>query len=89
MPCQRQQVEGIAVDTHVHRVANALGWTGSATKTAQQTRRELENRIPRQMWGIINPLVVGALGSFRRRFVKEGRNRTSSQLHLHSRALSL
>ena len=54
------QVEGIAVDTHVHRIANALGWTGVPTKTAQQTRRELENRIPRKFWGVINPLVVGA-----------------------------
>ena len=55
------QVEGIAVDTHVHRIANALGWTSSPTKTAQQTRRELEKMIPRRMWGMINPLVVGAL----------------------------
>ncbi|CAE7800497.1 nth-1 [Symbiodinium necroappetens] len=53
------KVEGIAVDTHVHRIANALGWTGSPTKTAQQTRRQLEKRIPRRMWGMINPLVVG------------------------------
>ncbi|CAE7754681.1 NTHL1 [Symbiodinium pilosum] len=67
------KVEGIAVDTHVHRIANALGWTGVPTKTAQQTRRELENRIPRKFWGVINPLVVG--------FGQELRENRSSILH--------
>ena len=34
------------VDTHVHRIANRLGWTGKGgTKTPEETRKALEVRI--------------------------------------------
>ena len=46
----------IAVDTHVHRIANRLGWV--KTKTPEQTEKELYRVIPREYWGKINALLV-------------------------------
>jgi endonuclease-3 len=90
-----QQVVGISVDTHVHRIANLLGWTsfsppgeeeqeekeggeeeekrtktktkkkgaakaaGGKTARPEQTRRELERRMPFELWGEVNELIVG------------------------------
>lgn len=54
------KAEGIAVDSHLHSIANSLGWV--KTKRAEQTRRKLEERLPRSFWSTINPLVVGVLG---------------------------
>lgn len=51
------KAEGIAVDSHLHSIANSLGWV--KTKRAEQTRRKLEERLPRSFWSTINPLVVG------------------------------
>ena len=63
--------EGICVDTHVHRIANRLGWVRtdpalageSATKPvsngAEKTRQQLELWLPRQRWGAVNELFVG------------------------------
>mmetsp|Transcript_34444 Transcript_34444/g.60418 ORF Transcript_34444/g.60418 Transcript_34444/m.60418 type:complete len:261 (+) Transcript_34444:1389-2171(+) len=51
------KVVGISVDTHVHRIANRLGWT--ASKTPEQTRVQLEAFIPEQVWGNINWMLVG------------------------------
>jgi endonuclease-3 len=46
----------IAVDTHVHRVSNRLGWV--KTKTPDRTERALEPILPRQHWLEINELLV-------------------------------
>jgi endonuclease-3 len=46
----------IAVDTHVHRVSNRLGWV--KTKTPDQTERELARILPRRHWLEINELLV-------------------------------
>jgi len=46
----------IAVDTHVHRVSNRLGWV--RTKSPDQTERELERILPRRHWLEINELLV-------------------------------
>ena len=50
--------EGIAVDTHVHRIAARLGWTRGA-RTAEATRKQLEAWLPREHWQELNPLLVG------------------------------
>nr|CDJ82459.1 HhH-GPD domain containing protein [Haemonchus contortus] len=51
------KVEGIAVDTHVHRIVNRLGWM--KTSTPEQTRVKLQEMLPRSQWTTINPLLVG------------------------------
>ncbi|TRY68418.1 hypothetical protein TCAL_02504 [Tigriopus californicus] len=51
---------GIGVDTHVHRIANRLGWTGSrGTKTPEETRKALQDWLPESKWTEINWLLVG------------------------------
>ncbi|XP_039740901.1 endonuclease III-like protein 1 isoform X2 [Pteropus medius] len=52
-------VSGIAVDTHVHRIANRLKWTKKVTKSPEETRRALEEWLPRNLWSEINGLLVG------------------------------
>nr|7RDT_A Chain A, Isoform 3 of Endonuclease III-like protein 1 [Homo sapiens] len=52
-------VSGIAVDTHVHRIANRLRWTKKATKSPEETRAALEEWLPRELWHEINGLLVG------------------------------
>eukprot|EP00183_Erythrolobus_madagascarensis_P001470 CAMPEP_0185848088 /NCGR_PEP_ID=MMETSP1354-20130828/3094_1 /TAXON_ID=708628 /ORGANISM="Erythrolobus madagascarensis, Strain CCMP3276" /LENGTH=394 /DNA_ID=CAMNT_0028548439 /DNA_START=102 /DNA_END=1288 /DNA_ORIENTATION=+ len=52
---------GIAVDTHVHRIANRLGWarTWHAKSNAQdKTRIELQELFPRQHWHTVNHALV-------------------------------
>lgn len=49
-------VPAIAVDTHVHRVVNRLGWV--STKTAEQTERALEQLVPKTLWGTVNRVLV-------------------------------
>ncbi|POM65333.1 LOW QUALITY PROTEIN: Endonuclease III, HhH-GPD superfamily base excision DNA repair [Phytophthora palmivora] len=51
------QVDGIIVDTHVHRLAQRLGW--ASTTTPEDTRKELEDWIPREHWGKLSLAVVG------------------------------
>jgi endonuclease-3 len=46
----------IAVDTHVHRVSNRLGWV--RTKSPDQTERALEPILPQEHWLEINELLV-------------------------------
>lgn len=46
----------IAVDTHVHRISNLLGWV--KTKTPEQTEKELERILPKKYWKDINRLFV-------------------------------
>lgn len=48
---------GIGVDTHVHRIANRLKWV--QTKNPEQTRKALEQKVPKKLWGPINELLVG------------------------------
>ncbi|CAB3402799.1 unnamed protein product [Caenorhabditis bovis] len=52
-----QKCEGIAVDTHVHRISNRLGWI--KTSTPEKTRVELEKLLPKDEWQPINHLLVG------------------------------
>ncbi|KAM6165797.1 endonuclease III-like protein 1 isoform 2-T2 [Erethizon dorsatum] len=52
-------VSGIAVDTHVHRIANRLRWTKKMTKSPEETRAALEEWLPRELWSEINGLLVG------------------------------
>nr|XP_055195169.1 endonuclease III-like protein 1 isoform X1 [Nyctereutes procyonoides] len=40
-------VSGIAVDTHVHRIANRLRWTRTTTTSPEKTRAALEEWLPR------------------------------------------
>lgn len=46
----------IAVDTHVHRISNMLGWV--KTKTPEQTEKELNKMIPKKYWSEMNRLFV-------------------------------
>ena len=50
--------DGIGVDTHVHRIANRLGWV-KKTKGPEETRAELEDWLPRDRWAPVNVLLVG------------------------------
>jgi len=49
-------LDGICVDTHVHRISNRLGWV--RTKTPEQTESALEEVLPRRYWIPINELLV-------------------------------
>ena len=51
-------VTGIGVDTHVHRLCNALGWVRK-TKTPEETRVQLEAWLPREEWSKLNHELVG------------------------------
>ena len=51
------KLEGISVDTHVHRISNRFRWV--KTKTPEQTMTELQKLLPKSIWGEINPLLVG------------------------------
>ncbi|XP_050326039.1 endonuclease III-like protein 1 [Bactrocera neohumeralis] len=53
------QVTGIGVDVHVHRIVNRLRWLPKPTKEPEQTRVELESWLPRDMWQDVNHLLVG------------------------------
>ena len=48
--------DAIPVDTHVHRIANRLGWV--KTKTPQETELALEKIIPKKYWQHINEALV-------------------------------
>ncbi|XP_073012888.1 endonuclease III homolog 1, chloroplastic [Typha latifolia] len=57
-------VQGICVDTHVHRISNRLGWvfrpgTRQKTLTPEETRVSLQTWLPKDEWAPINPLLVG------------------------------
>ncbi|TYZ67521.1 hypothetical protein PybrP1_004647 [[Pythium] brassicae (nom. inval.)] len=61
-----RRIDGLVVDTHVHRVANRLGWTTTPTsriegftKTPEATRRALEEWVPRAHWCGFSRAVVG------------------------------
>jgi endonuclease-3 len=46
----------IAVDVHVHRISNRLGWT--KTKTPEETEQELMRILPKELWNKVNMLLV-------------------------------
>ena len=50
------RIPAIAVDTHVHRISNLLGWI--STKTPKQTEKELTKILPKKYWSDINRLFV-------------------------------
>lgn len=47
---------GIAVDTHVHRISNRLGYV--RTKTPDDTEMALRKKLPHRYWIIYNDLLV-------------------------------
>lgn len=53
------QVTGIAVDTHVHRIAHRLKFVAKATKDPKQTEQQIEDWLPRELWKDFNHLLVG------------------------------
>ena len=61
----------IAVDTHVHKISNMLGWV--KTKTPKETEEKLAELVPQDYWPDLNRLFVSigrqhttkeSLGSF-------------------------
>jgi endonuclease-3 len=48
--------DNICVDTHVHRIANRLGWV--RTKTPDQTEQALYGVVPRPYWPRVNLFLV-------------------------------
>lgn len=59
MKCAWNEIQGIGVDTHVHRISNRLGWHKRPTKQPEDTRKSLEDWLPRELWSEINHLLVG------------------------------
>ena len=57
LECAFNKIEGIAVDLHVHRIANRLEWC--KTKTAEATRSSLERAVDKRIWGGFNACLVG------------------------------
>lgn len=53
------RVSGIGVDTHVHRISGRLGWIKKPAKNPEETRKALEEWLPRELWSEINWLLVG------------------------------
>ncbi|MBW3012162.1 endonuclease III [Candidatus Woesearchaeota archaeon] len=47
---------GIAVDTHVHRISNRLGYV--KTRTPDETEQALRKKLPKKYWVILNELLV-------------------------------
>lgn len=64
-------IPAICVDTHVHRVANRMGWVD--TKTPEATERSLEKMLPLRYWIPINQWLV----AFGRIICTPGRPRCS------------
>jgi len=57
-------IPALAVDTHVHRISNRLGWV--KTSSPEDTERELMNILNEKLWGPIN----GSMVEFGRRLCK-------------------
>jgi endonuclease-3 len=49
-------IPAICVDTHVHRISNRLGMV--ETKNPEQTEKALNQVLPRDLWIVINDLLV-------------------------------
>lgn len=54
--CYAFGIPAIAVDTHVHRIVNRLGWV--RTKDAHATERRLNTLIPKDLWLDVNRVLV-------------------------------
>ncbi|ORZ16061.1 DNA glycosylase [Lobosporangium transversale] len=50
---------GIGVDTHVHRIANRLGWVKTEKDGPEATREALQSWLPKEHWREINYILVG------------------------------
>ena len=50
------QKAGIAVDTHVHRISNRLGYV--RTRTPEKTEMALRRKLPVRYWIVFNDLLV-------------------------------
>jgi endonuclease III len=50
------QKKGIAVDTHVHRISNRLGYV--RTKSPDDTEMALRRKLPAKYWIVFNDLLV-------------------------------
>ncbi|KAF9168988.1 DNA N-glycosylase and apurinic/apyrimidinic (AP) lyase [Mortierella sp. AD011] len=50
---------GIGVDTHVHRIANRLGWIKTEKDGPEATREALQSWLPKAHWREINYILVG------------------------------
>ena len=50
-------VEGIAVDLHVHRISNRIGWVD--TKKPDDTMKELNELFDKEHWVKVNHDLVG------------------------------
>ncbi|KAK0092772.1 hypothetical protein PV326_000639 [Microctonus aethiopoides] len=53
------KISGIGVDTHVHRICNRLQWVKKQAKSPEETRKQLESWLPKNIWSEINYLLVG------------------------------
>lgn len=53
----------IAVDTHVHKISNLLGWV--KTNSPEETERKLEKIIPERYWADLNRLFVSLGQNYR------------------------
>ncbi len=63
-------IPAIAVDTHVHRITNLLGWVH--TKSPEETEKELIKILPKKYWEATNRLFVSIGQQYRsERQVKE------------------
>jgi len=49
-------VPAVAVDVHVHRISNRLGWI--KTSTPEETEFELMKILPKKLWNKVNMLLV-------------------------------
>jgi endonuclease-3 len=49
-------LDGICVDTHVHRISNRVGYV--RTRTPEQTEMRLRGKLPRRYWGRYNEILV-------------------------------
>ena len=54
--CYAFRKPAIAVDTHVHRVTNRMGWV--RTKSVEDTERDLMRLIPEDLWLHVNRVFV-------------------------------
>lgn len=54
--CYAFKKPAIAVDTHVHRIANRLGWV--KTKRPEDTEQALMRLVPRDLWLHVNRVFV-------------------------------
>ncbi|CAL6019089.1 Endonuclease_III [Hexamita inflata] len=54
-------VQGIAIDTHMQRICQKLGWGGKEDISANpnQVAKDLEEWVPKEYWADLNPLIVG------------------------------